>query len=74
MTFTSEKSAVLPRNENGFHFADILSSQRPNFKRGIPKSRGASTRIQSYANFGKDIYMKRPASNANGCYHKLGMK
>ena len=51
----------------GFIFR-ISYLERQNLKRGIPNSRDASPRIQSYADFGKDIYLKRPASNAKDGY------
>ena len=49
----------------------LIISKTEFFKRGIPNSRDASPRIQSFADFGKDMYLKRPASNANGEYNKL---
>ena len=72
----SKMHSVLPINENGFRSSEVSYNQSQSnqfLKGGILNSWDPSPRIQSYAEFGTNIYFKRPASSANGEYNKLGM-
>ena len=71
-------------NENEFRFSEVsYHLKKPNFLKGAFRTHIISYHIISYlsmllamllADFGKDMYLKRPASNANGEYNRLRMK